>query len=69
MPVQIRNLARVFRFSGADIADPAPSFSAEDCLPLLAQTNPQLLNAVVEGPFSEGTKQVYKLKTSIGNKG
>lgn len=69
MPVQIRSLTRVFRFSGADIADPAPSLSAEACLPLLAQTNPQFLNAVVEGPSIEGGKQVFKLKTAIGNKG
>lgn len=69
MAVKPTPLARIFRFGGADIPDPAPSLSPEACLPILAQTNPSLLNAVCEGPTIEGDKQVYKLKTSIGSKG
>jgi PRTRC genetic system protein C len=67
--VKVTELKRIFVCKGEEFADPAPNQPPEKALEILALTNPELNNAVVEPPEAKYGKLVYNLKVNIGTKG
>lgn len=67
--MQTENLSREFRFNGAKLADPAPTFSLAQVRDFYANTYPEIVNAEVEGPEVVGNKNVFTFRRAVGTKG
>lgn len=62
-------LTRVFAYAGTVIPDPNPAFSPEKCLSIIAASYPELLNAKIEPPKTDGGIQTFSLKVIADTKG
>jgi PRTRC genetic system protein C len=62
-------LAREFRYNGAKLADPAPTFSLQQVRDFYANTYPEIVNAEIEGPEVVGNANVFTFRRAVGTKG
>lgn len=73
MALTVSGLERKFSFrkwnSVIALADPDPSWSADDVMNYYANTYPELTTATVQGPEIKGDVAEYEFKTTIGTKG
>lgn len=69
MPIERKELKRVFMYAGARLADPDPSMSAIDVRDLYAASGrPDLSSAEVQGPAQVGDEQHYTFHKAVGSK-
>jgi PRTRC genetic system protein C len=69
MPIERKELKRVFIYAGARLADPDASMSAIDVRDLYAASGrPDLSSAEVQGPTLVGDEQHYTFHKAIGSK-
>lgn len=70
MAIQRTNLIRVFDVRGVRLADPDPGLTVQKAVQLIAMAGrPELLNAEIRGPETEGGELVYTLHRAVGVKG
>ena len=68
--MKIERLKRNFRFNGVDLMDINPGASPEEIRSHYATTlYPELLNAKIKGPRSEGNTEVWSFEVQFGEKG
>lgn len=67
--MQATQLTREFRYNGVRLADPSPQFTLEQVRDFYANTYPEILNADIDGPTTEGTLLVYGFRRAVGRKG
>ena len=70
---EVKTLTRVFKFDkdGTDVTlpDPNPDFSVEEVLRFYSSQYPELTNAAIEGPKTDGDQAVYTVSETVGTKG
>lgn len=73
MALKVSGLERTFSFRKGNsvirLADPDPSWSADDVMNYYANTYPELTTATVQGPVIRNDTAEYEFKTTIGTKG
>ncbi len=73
MALTVSGLERKFSFRKGNsviaLADPDPSWSADDVMNYYANTYPELTTATVQGPEIKDDIAEYEFKTTIGTKG
>jgi PRTRC genetic system protein C len=67
--MKTESLSREFRYNGAKLTDPAPSFSLPQVRDFYANTYPEIVNAEIEGPEVLANKNVYTFRRAVGTKG
>lgn len=69
MPVTIERITRKIMYKGTELVDMNPNASVHEVVAMHADTNPALLNAVIEGPVKVKGDDVYTVNTKIATKG
>jgi len=69
MAATIKQLTRVFEYSGMELADPGSTMSPDQVRDTYSAAYPELANAEVTGPETRGDKLVYTFKRAAGAKG
>lgn len=69
MAIEIKSIAREFRYNGRILADPNPTLDLEQVQNIHATTHPELNNAGVDGPELIAGKHIYTYHVSAGTKG
>ena len=67
--LKIQQLARKFAFKSLELPDPNPSLTPEQVKQVYSQQYPELTNASIEGPVTEGTTQKFTFTPVLGSKG
>ncbi|MDR6445569.1 UNVERIFIED_ORG: PRTRC genetic system protein C [Burkholderia sp. 1263] len=62
-------LAREFRYNGAKLTDPSPTFTLQQVRDFYANTYPEIVNAEIEGPDVVGNRNVFTFRRAVGTKG
>ncbi len=69
MAIQKQTLTRVFKYGSLSLKDPAPGKSVDQVKAMLTIAYPELANASLEQPVTNGNKLVYEFKRAVGTKG
>lgn len=73
MALTVSGLKRRFSFRKGnavfELADPDPSWAADDVMNYYANIYPELTTATVQGPEIKDDTAEYEFKTTIGTKG
>lgn len=67
--MQTEALTREFRYNGARLADPSPTFSLQQVRDFYGNTYPEIVNAEIDGPQVVGNRNVYTFRRAVGTKG
>ena len=67
--MKTETLAREFRYNGAKLTDPSPTFSLQQVRDFYGNTYPEIVNAEIEGPEVVGNKNVFTFRRAVGTKG
>ena len=67
--MNIKNIPRVFKFNGKEIADPNPALTPDEVVSLLMNEYPAMTNAKVESKGISDDKDIYDINTKMGTKG
>ncbi|MFM0210410.1 PRTRC system protein C [Paraburkholderia sediminicola] len=67
--MKTETLAREFRYNGAKLTDPSPTFSLQQVRDFYGNTYPEIVNAEIEGPEIVGNKNVFTFRRAVGTKG
>ncbi|AXL49163.1 prokaryotic Ubiquitin family protein [Paraburkholderia caffeinilytica] len=67
--MKTETLAREFRYNGAKLTDPSPTFSLHQVRDFYGNTYPEIVNAEIEGPEVVGNKNIYTFRRAVGTKG
>ena len=62
-------LTRRFAYNGIKLSDPNPALSPEEVRQLFVPQYTELMNAVIEGPVTEGDTLTYTFRRAAGAKG
>lgn len=62
-------LEREFRYNGAKLTDPSPTFSLPQVRDFYANTYPEIVNAEIEGPEVISNRNVFTFRRAVGTKG
>ena len=62
-------IIRSFDFGGKYLEDPDPNMAPHEVLAYYSTKYPELTTATVGGPKFDGPTAVYKITTTIGDKG
>lgn len=67
--MKTETLAREFKYNGAKLTDPSPTFSLQQVRDFYGNTYPEIVNAEIEGPEVIGNKNVFTFRRAVGTKG
>lgn len=69
MALKVETLARVFKYSAMELADPGAAMSPQEVKTFYSALYPELNNSEVEGPETKGRRLIYTFTRSVGTKG
>lgn len=73
MAIEVTKLKREFKFKkdGTDVTlpDPNPEMTIQEVMQYYSPQYPELTTASLEEPKTEGSKTVYRARTTVGTKG
>lgn len=67
--MEVQASIREFKYNGVALNDPGAQFSLEQVREFYATLYPEIVNASIEGPTTEGNKVVYEFRRAVGTKG
>lgn len=67
--MQTQTLDREFKYNGAKLTDPSPTFTLQQVRDFYANTYPEIVNAEIEGPDVIGNRNVFTFRRAVGTKG